>query len=334
MLDYKKLPFELRTHLDLPSSRKGAGEPARYICSEELRLALDVALVTRRPLLLSGEPGTGKSSFGRWVAANLGWRFYKFVVTSHSRPRDLLYQWDAVRRLSDAQGQRVETGQDHLYVEPGPLWWAIDAQSAAKRGSPSAGGRAQDPGENWPRPPRTSAEVPRDGAVLLIDEIDKAEVDFPNDLLDPLDRYEFLLTELGGSVIQLPRDADTTQMPKLLVVITTNKERDLPPAFVRRCTVWELEMPEKSDLLKIAREHFGDSKTDLPLYDGVARVLFGLRGEAAREGLRPPATAEYLDAIRACRDLGIRPPAEGQEPAPAWKFVQQLMLTKKAASGP
>jgi MoxR-like ATPase len=96
-------------------------------------------------------------------------------------------------------------------------------------------------------------------------------------------------------------------MPSLLVVITTNRERDLPPAFVRRCVVHELEMPKEKDLLAIARMRFGDDGKGL--HEAVARVLFRLRTEAGQDSSRRPATAEYLDAIRACRDLGIGPPA-------------------------
>ena len=345
MLEYTKLPFEPKPEVDFRPAPKGEVEPAQYICSDELRLALDTALVTRRPLLLSGDPGTGKSSFARWVAANLGWRFYKFVVTSRSQPKDLLYQWDAVRKLSDAQARRLKS--DHLYVDPGPLWWAMDPQSAKRRGLPhtvgwrdrvrvSSSARAQDPGQNWgsARPSEVSAEVPRNGAVLLIDEIDKAEVDFPNDLLDPLDSYQFTIPEISGehAAVRLPRDTGRNLMPSLLVVITTNRERDLPPAFVRRCAVHELEMPNEKDLLAIARMRFGDDGKGL--HEAVARILFRLRTEAGQDSNRRPATAEYLDAIRACRDLDIRPPAaEGEEPSPGWTFVEGLTLIKRAASG-
>src|SRR6185436_16951353 len=116
-------------------------------------------LVTRRPLLLGGDPGVGKSTFARWVAANAGWRFYKHVVTSHSRPSELLYRWDAVRRLADAQAGGSERERIHrsprLYVEPGPLWWALDPESAKRRGAEKESeseidivAEAQDIGEN------------------------------------------------------------------------------------------------------------------------------------------------------------------------------------------
>jgi MoxR-like ATPase len=261
-------------------------DASAYVYDESLVLAVNVALATRRPLLLRGLPGTGKSSLARNVALHLNWRFYPHTISSRTQARDLLWTVDDVARLSDATSGRAEA-RSH-YVVPGPLWWAFDPSSAADRGLPDLTGRTKLPDPNEGSPNALQA-------VVLLDEIDKADPDVPNDLLEPLGLYQFH-NERGGIV----RAAAAP-----LVVLTTNEERDLPKAFLRRCVMHMLPPPTRERLVDIATVHLGQPDGDL--YSEVA--TWALSAATTNRDGEPPAvsTAEFLDAVIAARTLEIRP---------------------------
>ena len=219
--------------LEAPDRRDGRV----YLLPEDLRLAVEVAMTTGRPLLLRGEPGSGKSSLAPFLARNLGYRYYEKTITSATRAQDLLWHFDAVRRLSDAQVKERKAKEE--YVEPGVLWWAFNADSARRRGLEEG---------LEPESPATEPDAAinagrlKDRAVVLIDEIDKADPDVPNGLLEPLSATTFVVQDTNATVKRTSKPHDD-ELSHLLVVITTNEERDLPPAFVRRCIVFTLAHP-------------------------------------------------------------------------------------------
>jgi MoxR-like ATPase len=307
---------------DEPGGDKDSGPPDRrdgrvYLTSPELRMALKLALVTRRPLLLRGEPGSGKSSLAAYVARNLGWRYYEHVITSRTQARDLLWSYDTVRRFADAAGQREELF-NFDYVEPGVLWWVMNPRTAKRRGAPP--GRdpereAVDPGEDvdWKRQERH--------AVVLLDEIDKADPDVPNALLVPLGSTQFEVSETETLVTP---DAD--EPARMLAIVTTNDERELPDAFVRRCVVHRLKHPEPDDLVAIARAHVAALGEDLnpdevEATGKIARRVAEMRKQILTLGKQPPSTAEFLDAVFASRMLNLG--------ADDWDLVEQLVLDKE-----
>jgi MoxR-like ATPase len=272
-----------------------------YIFAPKVILALEVAIVTGRPLLVSGEPGCGKSSLARSAAAVLGWRYYHRTVTSRTQAADLLWMFDALRRLNDASKQSATLLPDQHYIEPGPLWWAFNPKTAAQRGSkPLAGGQpAADPGSG----PDT------DAAVVLIDEIDKADPDVPNDLLEPFDRKTFTVRETGDQI------ASSRQV---LMILTTNRERTMPRAFVRRCVTLDLDTPTQDWLVDIARRRYGASE----VHTEVAAEVMALREHAAKLKIRQPSTAEYLDAVIAAAQL------DADRSSNEWTEVKRALLWK------
>jgi MoxR-like ATPase len=284
---------------------------ATYVYNEDIILAVNVALATHRPLLLAGSPGTGKTALAANVAYVLGWRFYPRVITSRTRARDLMWSFDALRRLGDAQAS-VHVGAGSLrsreaYIEPQVLWWAFDSDSARWRGGkPEIHGitPAADPGLG------SSTE-----AVVLLDEIDKAEPDLPNDLLEALDTKRFTIEEL-----EPPRTIEASH-DQVLTFITTNGERELPAAFTRRCIVLKLESPTLEWLVSIANFRFGIKHE--PLHRAIAKRLQVLRDAAVRQNMREPSTAEYLDALAACQRLGI------DQTSPQWRLLEQAVLWKR-----
>ena len=296
-----------------------------YVMSDEIELAVRVAEATGRPLLLRGEPGSGKSSLAAFIARQRRWRYYEHVVTSRTQARDLLWTYDSVRRLADAEAlQDGEALNDYDYVEPGALWWALAPGLAQRRGAPdgeSPARPAADPNARINE--RRSAEH----AVVLIDEIDKADPDMPNGLLVPLGSNEFTVTETGTKISPAERG-------KRIVVITTNEERALPQAFLRRCVVLWLKLPEDAQaatdwLVTIATAHHQGTFTqdDETLARAIAGELIALRADAARQALRAPSTAEFLDAVRACGTLKI-----GVGSAD-WARLRDLLLIKPQQPG-
>ena len=283
-------------HRESPApNRSSAGGDARdgrvYVYHyPNIVLAVNIALATGRPLLLSGPSGSGKSTLANNVALTLGWRYYEHVVTSRTEARDLIYSFDSIGRLNDAQANQ-ELKHITAYIEPGVLWWAFNRNSAIERGSKGElqiASYAKDP---W----GYNADA---RAVVLIDEIDKADVDVPNNLLVPLGSLQFKVEHTGYEVA-VKRD----QAP--LIFITTNGERELPIAFLRRCVTINLEKPGEDDLVKIALAKIERDRHDEPLFRDIARHVLTQIEQEEKEGGLPPSTAEYLDTVLACLDLKI-----------------------------
>jgi MoxR-like ATPase len=291
-----------------PFDPGAGGEPGtgRYVYTDSrIVLAVNVALATRRPLFVSGSPGSGKSTLAADVAARLGWAFAGITVTSRTRQEDLVARVDAVRRLADAQGRKVR--DDDAYLVPGVLWWAFDPDSAA--GLPGASDIRTDP------------QNAANGTVVLLDEIDKAEPDLPNDLLAPLDRF----------VIRVPGRAPIAAKTDVLIVITSNAERTMPPAFLRRCIDLDLSDAEPEFLTRVAVAHFGERRDSL--YTDIAERVRQLGQLAAGDRRRRPSVAEYLDTVRASIEFGQRPPTETGPGTPLWAAIEAAALRKDAASG-
>jgi MoxR-like ATPase len=260
--------------------------------------ALTLALSSRRPLLVRGEPGTGKTQLARAAAVHLGWRLESVTVHARFEATDLLYRFDAVKRLADAQAQKPL--EEASYWEPGPLWRAFDWAKASGYGSA-----------------RSERAAPA-GHVVLIDEIDKADADLPNSLLEILGQRCFRLSALGLTVGGRPVvESSATPRPAPLVIVTTNEERELPAAFLRRCVVLNLDVDDAGDyaawLVDRGRAHYGAIEAPSP----VARsAILGddVLGQAAAQlvvdrvavqqaGLSPPGLAEYLDLLEALHAL-------------------------------
>jgi MoxR-like ATPase len=331
-----------------------------YLCDEAAKLAVQVALVTGRPLLVRGEPGTGKSSLAAYVARQMNARYYEHVVTARTQASDLLWTFDAVRRLGDAQArsymgrrplgdnQRRAATQptparakpeldDYDYVMPGVLWWAFDRTSARRRGAPDghpyAISFAVEPYAD------VNAQRSRDSAVVLIDEIDKADPDVPNNLLVPLGSLEFRVAETGTLVRYRQAGRETAASAarrsandRLLIVITTNDERELPQAFLRRCVVHQLEHPDIERLIQIATLHFDRppgsfTQQDKQLCHRIAAKVDEIRQQVG-SGTRKPSTAEFLDAVRACRRL-VMDTAANRDYAGSWELLERLVLRKQ-----
>jgi MoxR-like ATPase len=295
-----------------------------YVYNEKIELAVNVALATRRPMLLRGPSGSGKSSLARNIARRLGWWYYEQVITSRTQARDLQWNFDTLRRLSDAQARQLKR-VTNSYIEPGVLWWAFDPVDAKRRGHNSAQGAvisAKDPG-SAPDKGKPVASG-KGGAVVLLDEIDKADPDVPNNLLVPLGSLQFKVVETGITV-------EVRATRPLLMLITTNDERVLPNAFMRRCVVLELDPPDEALLIEIAKQHFG--KDANKIYDTIAKRVLALApnsgGATLRGGASGPvaaSSAEYLDTVRACIELGVDPETNDD----AWQAILNATLMKKA----
>ncbi len=287
-----------------------------YLYTDKIVLAVNVALATGRPLLVQGVSGCGKSSLAYNIARVMQRRYYELVVSSRTQARDLLWRFDAVRRLGDAQADHKPAARGrqmaaalwetyYPYIEPGVLWWVFDPQSARRRGRPARGaGGAARPAQDIAvyAPAGDGRGAQSTGVVILIDEIDKAEPDLPNNLLVPLGSLEFTVEEIGQK-IRLREDASRAAALPLLV-ITTNQERRLPQAFLRRCVILDIDEPTTDELVAIARATEGEQNTRV--YEWVAEAMRNLAQDGGGQRGRPKylSTAEYLDAVRACLRLG------------------------------
>jgi MoxR-like ATPase len=228
------------------------GSTESYVASDDLAIAVNAAVTLQRPLLVKGEPGTGKTELARQVAASLDLPLIEWHVKSTTKAQQGLYEYDAVSRLRDSQLGEARVHDVRNYIRKGKLWQAFDA-----------------PGR----------------VVLLIDEIDKADIEFPNDLLQELDRMEFHVYETGEMVQAKHRP---------VVIITSNNEKELPDAFLRRCFFHYIRFPDADTLAAIVRLHFPDIKDQL--LAAALTQFFELR---ELPGLKKkPSTSEVLDWLR------------------------------------
>jgi MoxR-like ATPase len=322
-LPWKNDPSLLNTDAG-PDDRSGAV----YLHDPNLQLAAETAIVTQRPLLLRGEPGCGKSSFAPFAARNLRWRYYEKTISARTEARDLLWGFDALRRLRDAQAGKTQI-ESRRYVTPGVLWWAFNREDAQAFLKPAPTDASE---------PFAEVNTKRDPAraVVLIDEIDKAEPDLPNDLLEVLSLNRFTVTDAPHTVERKTLSVDPAKrMPEsfgsFLLVITTNQERDLPPAFVRRCAVHTLAAPEDEEkqivrLEEIAKLHMSkliqENRQSAKMLRDVGQKYLETRRQPVGSGRRGPNIAEYLDAIRVCLRLGITPQSA------VWKQIEENLFVK------
>lgn len=297
--------------------------------------AVNAALASRRPLLLRGEPGIGKSQLARAVACRLGRPYLELVVDARTEARDLLWTYDAVARLADAQiasalGRTPEDLKVSLavgnYVRPGPLWFALNWQTALTQLDRIREPRPALDGDRTP----DCAPDPANGCVLLIDELDKAESEVPNGLLEVLGNGRFL--PLGAAA---PVEADG---PPPLVIITTNEERELPPAFLRRCWVLALALSKnradlERELAERARAHFKGLDRDVLAL--AVQLIADQRidpdsGLEVQGPLPRPGVAELLDLLRAVREIAEDPERQRE----ALGDIAEFALTKAGAVEP
>ncbi len=224
----------------------------RYVATDDLKLAVNAALTLERPLLIKGEPGTGKTMLAEEVARALGRPLMQWHIKSTTKAHQGLYEYDAVSRLRDSQLGDEKVRDIDNYIVQGVLWQAF------------------------------TAEAP---VVLLIDEIDKADIEFPNDLLRELDRMEFHVYETRQTI-------RATHRP--LVIITSNNEKDLPDAFLRRCFFHYIKFPDQETLAQIVDVHFPGLKKDL--LQTAMDIFFQLRDVPGIK--KKPSTSELLDWLK------------------------------------
>ena len=225
---------------------------ASYIASDDLKVAVNAAVTLQRPLLVKGEPGTGKTELARQVAQSLGLPLIEWHVKSTTKAQQGLYEYDAVSRLRDSQLGDARVNDVRNYIRKGKLWQAFAAETRV---------------------------------VLLIDEIDKADIEFPNDLLQELDRMEFHVYETGEVVRAAHRP---------VVIITSNNEKELPDAFLRRCFFHYIRFPNPETLAAIVRLHFPAIKDRL-----LATALTQFFEIRETPGLKKkPSTSEVLDWLK------------------------------------
>lgn len=224
----------------------------RYVATDDLKLAVNAALTLQRPLLIKGEPGTGKTMLAEEVAKALGWPMLQWHIKSTTKAHQGLYEYDAVSRLRDSQLGDEKVKDIRNYIVKGVLWQAF------------------------------TAETP---SVLLIDEIDKADIEFPNDLLRELDQMEFHVYETHETIRARHRP---------LVIITSNNEKDLPDAFLRRCFFHYIRFPDRDTLKSIVGVHFPNLHADV--LKAALDVFFALRDAPGLK--KKPSTSEFLDWLR------------------------------------
>jgi MoxR-like ATPase len=224
----------------------------RYVATQDLQLAVNAAVTLQRPLLIKGEPGTGKTLLAEEVASALGMPLLRWHVKSTTKAQQGLYEYDAVSRLRDSQLGDERVHDIGNYIRKGTLWQAFEAQQKC---------------------------------VLLIDEIDKADIEFPNDLLTELDKMEFDVYETGQRIQAVKRP---------VVIITSNNEKELPDAFLRRCFFHYIAFPDRVTLQKIVAVHYPD--IEQRLVGEALEIFFALREVPNLK--KKPSTSELIDWLK------------------------------------
>ena len=223
-----------------------------YITTEDLEMAVNAAINLEKPLLVKGEPGTGKTELAKQVAIKLGLKLFEWNIKSTTKAHQGLYEYDAVSRLRDSQLGDKKVNDIKNYIKKGTIWSAFSSEEKA---------------------------------VLLIDEIDKADIEFPNDLLHELDKMKFLVYETGEIISANKRP---------IVIITSNNEKELPDAFLRRCFFHYIQFPDQKTLTKIINVHFPDIKKNL--LQSALEIFFDIREVPGLK--KKPSTSEILDWIK------------------------------------
>ncbi|MCZ6829644.1 MAG: MoxR family ATPase [Gammaproteobacteria bacterium] len=224
----------------------------RYVATEDLRMAVNAAVILQRPLLIKGEPGTGKTMLAQEVAQALGMPLIEWHIKSTTKAQQGLYEYDAVSRLRDSQLGDGKVHDIANYIKPGKLWDAFDSDERV---------------------------------VLLIDEVDKADIEFPNDLLVELDRMEFFIYETGETI-------KAKQRP--VIFITSNNEKELPDAFLRRCFFHFINFPDRDTMRQIVDVHYPAIAQEL--VQEAMEVFFDLRSIPGLK--KKPSTSELIDWLK------------------------------------
>jgi MoxR-like ATPase len=233
----------------------------KYVATDDLRIAVNAAIALERPLLIKGEPGTGKTELAFQVADALKAPLITWHVKSTTKAQQGLYEYDAVTRLRDSQLGDVRVKDVKNYIKKGKMWDAFESDA---------------------RP------------ILLIDEIDKADIEFPNDLLLELDRMEFFVYETGETIKAAKRP---------IVMITSNNEKELPDAFLRRCFFHYIKFPDRDTMQKIVDVHYPDIKQKL--VSEALNVFYQIRDVPGLK--KKPSTSELLDWLKLLLNEDISP---------------------------
>ena len=223
-----------------------------YVATEDLTIAVNAAVTLERPLLIKGEPGTGKTELAKQVARGLGLHMIEWNIKSTTKAQQGLYEYDAVSRLRDSQLGEEKVHDVKNYIRKGKLWQAFEADKKV---------------------------------VLLIDEVDKADIEFPNDLLQELDKMEFFVYETGETIVAKQRP---------IVIITSNNEKELPDAFLRRCFFHYIRFPDEDTLRQIVKVHHPGIKD--ALLTTALTQFFELREQPGIK--KKPSTSEVLDWLK------------------------------------